>query len=150
MNPPTPTPTPFIFGNLSNLKIVMHSVLSRSKSISGAADTNVSLRNQRQDAQDKLLYGQLKLNKIPENLFRKGTTYENMLVLDFSYFGLGDELGLCLGKALESYKAITDINLRECRLTSQSLTGIIKSFSAKSLIMCDLSYNNMHGNDSYF
>jgi hypothetical protein len=52
---------------------------------------------QRRDAQDKLLFNQLKLGIIPENLFKRSASSSHLQTLDLSYFGLGDEMGLCLG-----------------------------------------------------
>jgi hypothetical protein len=53
---------------------------------------------QRRNAKDKLIYNQLQKGIIPENLFKNGTDHGKFISLDLSYFGLGDELGFCLGK----------------------------------------------------
>jgi hypothetical protein len=43
------------------------------------------------------LYNQLKLGIIPEKLFKRTVDRGALQTLDLSFFGLGDEMGLCLG-----------------------------------------------------
>ena len=53
---------------------------------------------QQREARDKLLYNQLSSGIIPENLLKSGKGFDNLITLDLSHYGLGDEMGLCLGK----------------------------------------------------
>lgn len=48
-------------------------------------------------AKDVLLMNQLRSGLIPEQLLRKVPNSMNLVVLHLSHFGLGDELGKCLG-----------------------------------------------------
>jgi len=70
---------------------------SQSSRPQSRQDGNPSKIIQHREAQDKLLYSQLKLGIIPEKLFKKTIDRNIFQTLDLSYFGLGDEMGQCLG-----------------------------------------------------
>jgi hypothetical protein len=48
-------------------------------------------------ARDVLLTNELKSGKIPEQLLKKVPNTMGLIAINLSHYGLGDELGICLG-----------------------------------------------------
>ena len=94
-------------------------------------------------ANDVLLASQLKKGVLPENIFRRKPGHESTVSLDLSHYGLGDEMGLCLGAALGNYDGLDALILRGNRLSHKSVPLIVENMGF--LVQLDLSQNNLHG-----
>lgn len=96
-------------------------------------------------ARDVLLMNQLRSGLIPERLLKRIPNSRNLVVLHLSHFGLGDELGMCLGGCLSSLSMLDALGLCANRLTGKSISVILENLNVDMLNHIDLSENDMRG-----
>ena len=121
-------------------------------------------------AQDKLFLTMMEANQLPENLFRiesnslhdamqdktlhehgidKSTESgkQDMYVINLTNYGVGDEKGLSLSKALIGFDRISKFIVGNNRLTKKSIPALMSNLSTVFVRHIDISHNNLRGSN---
>jgi Ran GTPase-activating protein (RanGAP) involved in mRNA processing and transport len=110
--------------------------LHDSQSQSAASRVSTSTRA----AQDRLITAQLEAGVLPEAFIKRSSNLE-FVDVDVSMYSIGDEQGLCLGRAIKNFDTLQKLNLNDNRLTGASVGIIMKNASPLSLQVLTLSSN---------
>jgi hypothetical protein len=66
-----------------------------------------SLEGKKRHAQDLLMLREMRAGILPEQLLKKIPRMGNLISVDLSHYGIGDELGRCLGTRYSFHPAVT-------------------------------------------
>jgi hypothetical protein len=130
-----------------------------------------SAEGKKRHAQDLLMLREMRAGILPEQLLKRIPRMGNLISIDLSHYGIGDELGKCLGtrycssssfvfvySSLSVFLSISPLlfsictldmlhtlGLRGNRLTEKSMKVILGNISNRSLRHLDLSDNDLRG-----
>jgi len=107
------------------------------------AASNDSVSGTTRNAQDALMYAQLRAGVMPEFFIKRSPNLE-FVDIDLTKYSIGDVHGECLGRSLADFHTLQKLILPENRLTGNSVPTIMRNLSTHSVTFLNLAGNSLH------